>query len=127
MKCPVTKQSTMSSKFFGRPNGSVPKPQQSTLAFQQPTSSKAAKTEGDEKSGQSKLETDKEPDDDKTLKAEDADNDVDMDGEAEAVEHKAKVQNPEGKSEDSMSDVPNEATSTLPNGKYHCYDCFKKP
>lgn len=58
---------TVSSKFFGRPNGSAPKAQQSTLAFRRPETSPTGKGE------------DEEADSTHKVKAEDADGDVEMD------------------------------------------------
>ena len=67
-------------KFFGRPNGSSPKPQQSKLAFQKPHSTKAIKDEHEEVDGERDIEDGEEAD---SVKNDVVDEDVDMDGESE--------------------------------------------
>lgn len=51
-----------SRKFFGRPTGSLPKPQQSKLAFQKPHTSKAVKDKDEKVDGVVKAEHRKEAD-----------------------------------------------------------------
>lgn len=68
------------SKFFGRPTGSSPKPQQSKLAFQKPHTTKAAKDEHEEVDRVVKAEDPVEPD---AVKNYIADEDVDMDKESD--------------------------------------------
>ena len=67
-------------KFFGRPTGSSPKPQQSKLAFQKPHTTKAIKDEHEEVDGERNIEDGEEADD---VKNDIVDEDVDMDGESE--------------------------------------------
>ena len=67
-------------KFFGRPTGSSPKPQQSKLAFQKPHTTKAIKDEHEEVDGERNVEDGEETD---VVKNDIVDEDVDMDGEAE--------------------------------------------
>ncbi|KAL2047030.1 hypothetical protein N7G274_001048 [Stereocaulon virgatum] len=69
------KQATL-GKFFGKPNGSAPKPQQSTLAFQKPKASVAVKEDDGAVDGLEKLE---EVADSKDVKTEDVDGDDEMD------------------------------------------------
>ena len=75
-------------KFFGRPTGSSPQPQQSKLAFQKPRTTKAANNEHEEVDGVVKAEDRKEADAVKNDVAdEDAtDEDIDMDNKSEAVQ-----------------------------------------
>ena len=49
-------------KFFGRPTGSSPKPQQSKLAFQKPHTTKVVKDKQDEIDGVVKIEDSEETD-----------------------------------------------------------------
>ena len=63
-------------KFFGQPNGSSPKPQQSKLAFQKPHSTKAAKDKPTEVDGLMKTEDGEEV---KGVKKDKASEDVNMD------------------------------------------------
>ena len=67
-------------KFFGRPTGSSPKPQQSKLAFQKPHTTKAIKDEHEEVDGERNIEDGEEAD---GVKNDVVDEDVDMDGESE--------------------------------------------
>ena len=67
-------------KFFGRPTGSSPKPQQSKLAFQKPHTTKAIKDEHEEIDGERNIEDGEEAD---GVKNDVVDEDVDMDGESE--------------------------------------------
>jgi len=71
------------SKFFGRPNISLPKPQQSTLAFQKPKASANKKDEDEDAGNTQKSETGEES---TNLKTEDSDGDIKMDDEAEKEE-----------------------------------------
>ena len=67
-------------KFFGRPTGSSPKPQQSKLAFQKPHTTKAIKDEHEDVDGERNIEDGEEAD---SVKNDVVDEDVDMDGESE--------------------------------------------
>ena len=67
-------------KFFGRPIGSSPKPQQSKLAFQTPQTTKAVKKEHEDVDGVTKTEDGEEAD---GVKNGIADEDIDMESNSE--------------------------------------------
>lgn len=96
-------------KFFGRPTGSSPKPQQSKLAFQKPHTTKAVKEEHEEVDGVVKAEDCEEAD---AVKNDLADEDVNMDSKSEA--HKSVIGT---KQADSVMNGMDEVDSALANGK----------
>lgn len=95
----------MDSKFFGRPNGSAPKAQQSTLAFQKPRAPSIVK--GEDEEGESIRE----------VKAEDDDGDVEMDEpvkEEESPGNADEVKLENGGSKDDISSTPESTPKPLP-------------
>ena len=96
-------------KFFGRPTGSSPKPQQSKLAFQKSHTTNTVKNGHEDVDGVTKTE-DRETAD--GVKSEIADEDVDMDSNSEL--HKPAV---DTKRADPVADGMDKADSALPNGE----------
>lgn len=78
--CTATNAYLLFRKFFGRPTGSSPKPQQSKLAFKKPHNTKAVKDEHEEVDGVLHTEDPEEAD---AVKNNIADEDVDMDSKSE--------------------------------------------
>ena len=72
-------------KFFGRPTGSSPKPQQSKLAFQRPHTTKAAEEKSEEVDGVRKAEQRGEADIMNKDMASDHDLNMDSDSEVQKV------------------------------------------
>ena len=96
-------------KFFGRPNGSSPKPQQSKLAFQKPQTTKAVNDEHEEVDGVVKAESCEVAD---AAMKNVADEDVNMGSESEV--HKSAIDVKQA--EPVMNDI-DEVDSALTNGK----------
>lgn len=95
-------------KFFGRPTGSSPQPQQSKLAFQKPRTTKAAKAEPEEVDEVVKAEDREEAD---SVKNDVADEDVNMASRPE-VEKSAMVT----KQADPVMNGTEKVDSALANG-----------
>lgn len=104
--CTLTNAYSSISKFFGRPTGSLPKPQQSKLAFQKPHSTKAVKDYHEEMDGVVRAEDREEAD---AVKSDIVDEDLDMD--SKSAVHKSAM---DIKHADL---VMNGMGSTLGNGK----------
>lgn len=102
------KQATL-GKFFGRPTGSSPKPQQSKLAFQKPHTTNAAKDEHEEGDGAVKAEDCEEAD---AVKNNIANEDVNMDSNSEVDESAL-----DSKQADPVMNGMKKADSSLANGK----------
>ena len=96
-------------KFFGRPTGSSPKPQQSKLAFQKPYTTKAIKDEHKELAGERNVEDGEEAD---GVKNDIVDEDVDMERESEVQKSPIDV-----KRAGSIVDGRNKGDAALANGK----------
>ena len=96
-------------KFFGRPTGSSPKPQQSKLAFQKSHTTNSVKDGHEDLDGVMKTESREAAD---CVKSEIADEDVDMDSNSEV--HKPAM---DIKLVDLVADGMDKVDSALPNGK----------
>lgn len=96
-------------KFFGRPTGSSPKPQQSKLAFQKPHTTNAAKDEHEEGDGAVKAEDCEEAD---AVKDDIANEDINMDSNSEVDESAL-----DSKQADPVMNGMKKADSSLANGK----------
>ena len=96
-------------KFFGRPPGSSPRPQQSKLAFQRSHTTKSIKDGHEDTDGVTKTEDHEAAD---GVKSEIADQDVDMDSNSEV--HKSAMGT---KRADPVADGMGKVDSALPNGK----------
>lgn len=96
-------------KFFARPAGSSPKPQQSKLAFQKPHTTKAVKDEHEEVDGVVKAEDREEAD---AVKNDASDEDINMDSRSEV--HQSAM---DTKQEDPDMNGMEKVNSALANGK----------
>ncbi|KAF6234534.1 hypothetical protein HO173_007159 [Letharia columbiana] len=104
------KQATL-GKFFARPAGSSPKPQQSKLAFQKPHTTKAVKDEHEEVDGVVKAEDREEAD---AVKNDVSDEDINMDSKSEV--HQSAM---DTKQEDPDMNGMEKVNSALANAKDH--------
>ena len=97
--CPVR-------KFFGRPTGSSPKPQQSKLAFQRPHTTKAAERKSEEVDGDRKAEACEEADTVNEDMAGDQDLNMDSDSEVHKSATDTKQANPFTNGVDKVTSSP---------------------
>ena len=121
---PVNRQSAHSlmrihpiRKFFGRPAGSSPKPQQSKLAFQRPHTIKAAEEKSEEVDGDQKAEEREEAN---TVNKDVAgDEDVKMDSDSEV--HKSAIHT---KQADPVTNGVDKVTPSPANGEGESFNSY---